>query len=206
MVTVLFPDDGVSAIERKSRSAKRKISLHQTGKEPMQSMKRREVEHVSGHAMTHGESGREPKHYRRLMIMVAVSFAAMYGLMYAMVDSIGNVYASFNQIYMAGLMTAAMVIIELMIMGQMYPNKRLNAVLMIASAAALALFWFGIREQVGISDRQFLRSMIPHHAGAILMCEEAPIRDPAVRQLCTAILASQQAEIAQMKAMLGDKS
>jgi hypothetical protein len=42
----------------------------------------------------------------------------------------------------------------------------------------------------------------PHHASAILMCEEAPIEDPAIRRLCEGIVASQQAEIAQMKALL----
>jgi uncharacterized protein (DUF305 family) len=34
------------------------------------------------------------------------------------------------------------------------------------------------------------------------MCEEAPIEDPAIRRLCEGIVASQQAEIAQMKALL----
>ena len=59
-----------------------------------------------------------------------------------------------------------------------------------------------LRKQTAIGDDQFLRSMIPHHAGAILMCEEAPVSDPAVRELCRSIIASQQSEIAQMKAML----
>jgi hypothetical protein len=40
--------------------------------------------------------------------MTVLSFGAMYGLMYAMVNSADNVLASFNQFYMAGLMTAAM--------------------------------------------------------------------------------------------------
>jgi uncharacterized protein (DUF305 family) len=59
-----------------------------------------------------------------------------------------------------------------------------------------------IRKQTAIGDDQFLRSMIPHHAGAILMCAEAPISDPAVIELCRSIIASQQQEIAQMKALL----
>lgn len=53
-----------------------------------------------------------------------------------------------------------------------------------------------------IGDRQFLRSMIPHHASAILMCEQAGISDARIKQLCAApqgIIASQQAEIQQMK-------
>ena len=49
---------------------------------------------------------------------------------------------------------------------------------------------------------QFLKSMIPHHAGAILMCEEASIQDPEIRVLCQNIIVSQQSEINQMKAIL----
>jgi len=33
-------------------------------------------------------------HYRNLIVMAVVSFIAMYALMYAMVDSLGNVYAN----------------------------------------------------------------------------------------------------------------
>ena len=89
-------------------------------------------------------------------------FVATYALMYAMVDRFANVYSNLNQVYMAGLMTAPMVLIELAVM----------------------------------------RSMIPHHAGAILMCEEAPIASPEIRKLCTEIIEGQRREIAQMKALL----
>lgn len=44
--------------------------------------------------------------------------------------------------------------------------------------------------------------MIPHHASAILMCEESPIQDPEIQMLCRRIISSQQAEIDQMKAKL----
>jgi hypothetical protein len=40
----------------------------------------------------------------------ALSFISMYVLMYAMVDRFANVYPNFNQFYMAGLMTAPMVL------------------------------------------------------------------------------------------------
>ena len=52
------------------------------------------------------------------------------------------------------------------------------------------------------TDEQFLRSMIPHHAGAILMCQEASIEDQEIRELCRSIIASQQTEIDLMKAKL----
>ena len=59
-----------------------------------------------------------------------------------------------------------------------------------------------IRQQTAIADEQFLRSMIPHHSGAILMCERATLRDAKLRELCDAIISSQQEEIALMSAML----
>lgn len=144
----------------------------------------------------------EHNHYPRLAVMIVLSFIAMYVLMYAMVDTFANVYNNFNQFYMAGLMTAAMAIIELTVMGMMYHNRKVNAVIIGASVLALAGCWVAIREQTAISDRQFLRSMIPHHAGAILMCDEASIEDPELKALCRSIKAGQQSEIDQMKAML----
>lgn len=148
------------------------------------------------------ESHANKSHYGRLLVMTAISFIAMYVLMYAMVDRIANVYPNFNQFYMAGLMTAAMVIIELLVMSGMYPNKRMNALLLLVSVVALAGFFGLIQKQTAISDRQFLKSMIPHHAGALLMCGEASIQDPDIQKLCRGIVLSQQQEIDLMKAKL----
>ncbi len=114
------------------------------------------------------------RHYVHLAIMIALSFISMYILMYAMVNRFANVYSNLNQFYMAGLMTAPIVVIELALM----------------------------RQQAAIGDKSFLRSMIPHHAGAILMCERAPIQDAEIKKLCGEIISSQQKEIDQMKSML----
>jgi len=76
----------------------------------------------------------------------------------------------------------------------------------IAAVCALAGlgFWTLIRQQAAITDEQFLRSMIPHHAGAILMCEQASLRDPAVKELCGEIGTSQQSQIDFMKTKLAE--
>jgi uncharacterized protein (DUF305 family) len=44
--------------------------------------------------------------------------------------------------------------------------------------------------------------MIPHHSGAILMCEQAKLVDPELIALCRDIVQGQSKEIAQMKAIL----
>jgi len=139
------------------------------------------------------------KHYGRLALMAGLSFVSMYVLMYAMVDTFANVLPNLNQFYMAGLMTTPMIIIEVLLMGMMYPNKKWNIGIITVSVLALILFWIGIRQQIAISDKQFLKSMIPHHAGAILMCEKASIQDPEIKQLCQNIILGQQEEISLMK-------
>jgi uncharacterized protein (DUF305 family) len=154
--------------------------------------------------MPSGDPQMNKMHYGRLLPMIGLSFLSMYVLMYAMVDRFANVYVNLNQVYMAGLMTAPMIIIELALMGAMYGNRRRNIAITAASLVALSVFWISIREQAAIADRQFLRSMIPHHAGAILMCEKASLQDPEIKQLCAAIVSSQQSEIDLMKAKLAE--
>ena len=117
-------------------------------------------------------------------------------------EASANVVPSYNQIYMAGLMTAPMVILELLLMGDMYPNKKRNIVILACSSIALLAFWVGIRQQVAVGDVQMLKSMIPHHAGAVLMCGEAALSDSEAKELCRTIVSGQQAEIAKMKDML----
>ena len=148
------------------------------------------------------ESRKSYNQYRRLLLMAGLSFICMYVLMYAMVDSFTNVYANFNQFYMAGLMTAPMVLIELSLMGTMYHHRKINTLLILGSVAALAGLWILVRQQVGIADTQFLKSMIPHHGGAILMCKNASLRDPDLLELCDGIISNQQSEIDLMKAKL----
>jgi hypothetical protein len=143
-------------------------------------------------------------HYRHLFIMAVLSFISMYIFMYAMVNTIDDVYNNLNQFYMAGLMTAPMVLIELFVMRSMYQDKRLNALIIAGSIFAALGFFLLIRYQTAIAEEQFLRSMIPHHAGAILMCEHASIQDAEIQGLCQNIISSQQAEIDQMKAKLNE--
>ena len=119
-----------------------------------------------------------------------------------MVNALDNVFNNFNQVYMAALMTASMVLIELPLMMSMYKLKKVNVAIIVVGLVMVIGSFLAIRQQVAISDRQFLRSMIPHHAAAILMCNEASIQDQEIKDLCKNIIANQQAEIAQMKAKL----
>lgn len=140
--------------------------------------------------------------YLRLLAMTVLSFISMFVLMYAMVDRLSSVYVNINEFYMAGLMTAPMVIIELLLMGGMYPKQAANLALIAVSAVTLITCFVLIRAQAAVSDTQFLRSMIPHHSGAILMCSKAPLTDGRIKDLCKTIITGQQSEIDQMTAIL----
>lgn len=135
------------------------------------------------------------QNYGRLLLMFVLHLIAMYVLMYAMVDTFTNIHPNHNQFYMAALMAAPMVILELLIMGSMYPKKRLNLFIIAVGVLMLVCSFVFIRQQVAIGDEQFLKSMIPHHAGAILMCEKARLEDSQIKELCGNILSGQQTEI-----------
>ena len=140
--------------------------------------------------------------YRNLAFQTIVGGAIMYLVMFVMIDRLSSFYNNLNTLYMALMMVAPMAALMIVAMPDMFPSKRINAALL----ALFAILFFGsfalIRTQTTIGDTAFLRSMIPHHAGAILMCEEAALEDADVQRLCRSIIASQRAEIAEMKAML----
>ena len=146
----------------------------------------------------------QSNHYIKLLVMAVVSFISMYVLMYAMVNTFVNVIPNINQFYMAGLMTMPMVILEIVLMGSMYMNKKLNTFIIALSTIVLIAFFLFIRQQSAVTDKQFLKSMVPHHASAILMCEKANLQDPEIKDLCKSIISGQQEEINQMKAKLED--
>jgi uncharacterized protein (DUF305 family) len=84
----------------------------------------------------------------------------------------------------------------------MFKHKRLNYVLLIGfTALFVAAFWMG-RAETFVDDQAFLRSMIPHHSRAILVCQEADLSDPEVIELCEQIIEAQREEITQMEAIL----
>ena len=137
----------------------------------------------------------------KLFIMTVISFIAMYFLMYSMIDSINDLHPSINQAYMAGSMATAMITIELIVMGSMYKNRTARFGLIAASVILTIVLVLLTRYQTGIDDKDFLRSMIPHHSGAILMCANENLVDQEIRELCSQISEGQQREIDQMNAI-----
>ena len=69
---------------------------------------------------SHQNHQQSQNHYVHLGLMAFLSFLATYLLMYSMVDTFASAYMNVNQVYMAALMTAPMVVIELVVMRMMY--------------------------------------------------------------------------------------
>ena len=136
---------------------------------------------------------------------LALSAVVMYFVMYTMIDSTADLYNNLNNVYMTAMMVSTMAILMLWMMSSMFADRRLNFILYVAFAAAFILALAGMRTQALVGDRQFLRAMIPHHSGAVLMCQRSAIRDPEILALCAGIIGSQKQEIAQMKAILTRK-
>src|SRR5215207_11419414 len=91
-------------------------------------------------------------HYPKLWVMALLSFISMYILMYAMVNSIGNVFNNVNEFYMAGLMTAPMIPIEIFLMRSMYQDQRRNILIIVTSVLVGLAFFLLIRQQGAVSD------------------------------------------------------
>ena len=145
------------------------------------------------------------RHYWMFGLNMLISTIIMYLVMFEMIRGNGEFIQNVNFFYMALTMAAPMGVLMLLMMGSMYANKRLNIVLHAALILVFLLAFLAVRTQALVGDRQFLRSMIPHHSGAILMCKQASISDPEIRELCfgpKGIITSQEREIDQMKAIL----
>lgn len=140
--------------------------------------------------------------YASLAGQTLISGIIMYLVMFVMIDSLDSFYNNLNMLYMTLMMVAPMVVLMIAAMWYMFPSKAANVALLIGSLAIFAGSFVLIRTQTTIGDTAFLRSMIPHHSGAILMCRKASLNDPEVVRLCDQIKQSQRREIDEMKAIL----
>lgn len=135
-------------------------------------------------------------------IELAADFVVMYLVMYTMIASLDHFRFNINNVYMTLMMVTAMALLMLVGMWHMFPSKRLNLGIASVAVVVFVASFFAMRTQSGVGNEQFLLSMIPHHSGAILMCEKASITDPEIQRLCNNIIESQQREIAQMEDIL----
>lgn len=112
-----------------------------------------------------------------------------------------NVRVHKNKLYGAILMGAQMALVELFMHGYS-PQYQLW---LIGWCGVIILSTIAIYNQVGITENEFLRGMIEHHAMGVAMAERVVTRpevDSATKTLAESIRASQNQEIRQMDQML----
>ena len=138
------------------------------------------------------------------MLTLIISFFIMYLVMFLNITEFSHYYTSITRMYMAILMVAPMAVVMILMMGKMYPNKKMNAGIITASIAVFILTLAALRTQKPINDVQYMKAMIPHHSSAILTSKKANIQDPDVKKLSEEIIKAQEEEIAEMKAKINE--
>lgn len=151
----------------------------------------------------HGTGGHgSARMYVKFVVILLVSLGLMWVLSMSMVRSIDHFYFNLSNFWMALLMVSAMAIVMIIGMWSMFKNKKANIALLVGFAVLFAgVFALG-RTETFVGNEQFLKSMIPHHSRAILVCQESDITDPEIIELCNSIVKSQQEEITQMQSIL----
>ena len=140
--------------------------------------------------------------YKKMLLMLIISFIIMYAVMFLNVDKLNHIYFSYTRTYMSLLMVTSMALLMLLLMPAMYPDKKANKIISVSAIVVFVFALTALRSQSFISDEQYIKAMIPHHSSAILTSKNANIRDPEVRQLSDSIIKSQEEEISQMKFIL----
>ena len=144
--------------------------------------------------------------YIKFAAMIITSMVVMFGLMYLNTYEISHVRWSQTRFYMTFIMGAAMAVIMLTFMRDMYQNLKVNIGIYVGSLIVFLVTLFLVRSQTTIQDSSWMSAMIPHHSIAILTSENAEINDVRVRELADAIIEAQEREIKEMDWLLDDIS
>jgi uncharacterized protein (DUF305 family) len=113
-----------------------------------------------------------------------------------------HIYFSETRAYMALYMGAAMAVIMLAFMTNMYKKTKINLMIYGLSVLMFAVGVWGVRSQATVNQVSWMKAMIPHHSIAILTSSRADIEDPKVRELADGIIETQKREIKEMKALI----
>jgi len=142
--------------------------------------------------------------YGLFFAMIGTSTIVMLGLMYLNSYQFSHVRFSETRTYMAIYMGAAMAIIMLGFMLNMYNNKKANLAIFGGSILVFITALFLVRSQVTVQDNAWMKAMIPHHSIAIMTSERAEIDDVRVKKLANEIIKAQRREIKEMEWLIND--
>ena len=142
--------------------------------------------------------------YIKFAGMIITSMIVMFGLMYLNSYDFSHVRWSETRFYMTFIMGAAMAVIMLSFMRDMYSDNKINIAIYLGSIGVFLVALFLVRSQTTVRDTSWMNAMIPHHSIAILTSERAEINDVRVRELADEIIQAQLREIEEMNWLLAD--
>jgi hypothetical protein len=138
-----------------------------------------------------------------MIVMFVGSFLIQYFLMPPIMVS-NSLYITNNlgKIYMASIMAFFMLFLEVMMHDQQYKVFSINLYTMLA--IGLLSFIYLYRNQIQITDKQYLEGMIEHHSMGIFTSEEIvnKTNDYNVAKLAKNIIQTQKDEINIMRELL----
>ena len=120
------------------------------------------------------------------------SFMIMYVVMFLNMVDISHYHTSATRIYMGILMVSPMAVVTMLMMGKIYPNKKLNSAIIISSILVFGIVLTTLSTQTPVNDVQYMKALIPHHSSAFMKSEHANIQDREVKKLSQQIMKSQE--------------
>jgi cation transport ATPase len=131
-----------------------------------------------------------------MFMVICMFFAGYASTMNNWIDKWDDFRFSMNDLYMVGLMTGWMIFF----MGLFTLNFRKC----IGGLIAALIFLIAIRLQLFISQKEYLRGMIPHHSMAIMMSKRLEKKPNSIQHLLDQIIQTQRKEIIIMEQYLAD--
>lgn len=143
--------------------------------------------------------------YIKFLAMIGTSIVVMFFLMYLhSYQILDHAWFSETRVFMALIMGAAMMVIMLAFMLNMYKNRNANVAIFLSAILLFGAALWLVRSQITVSDVDYMEGMIPHHSIAILTSERAQIQDVRVRELADEIIEAQRREINEMEWLIAD--
>ena len=140
--------------------------------------------------------------------MMIISFLIQFFLMsFIMTNSFTNITFSIGKFYMSCIMALLMGLLEVgMHDYQMLHMHHLSLPYYLSLGFALTVFIYLYRNQMYITDKDYLTEMIEHHSMALLTSDQIleKTQSDRVRKLAENIVSTQEVEIKYMKQLVNE--
>jgi len=129
-----------------------------------------------------------------LIMLVACLLSGVGSTMNVWADQVEDIRLSINDVFMIVLMTGWMFFFMGVFMG--------NRSYLLWGGLVTAITLFLIRRQFGVSEREYLQGMIPHHSMAVHLSRRLQEKPNAIGPFLEQLVETQKGEIEFMKRVL----